>query len=153
MCAHVDTSLASEHIRAVVARPHLALNLQKISLGDSDTGNGASLTDSAVQSLLLATPNLRVLALNACTRLTDTTLFSAVANCPNLEYLAITGNDKIPGRITPGALKYLTTATYDYKIPEGCDQAQYMFAAHGGPPELVPKLRVLELYDQKSSDA
>lgn len=104
----------------------MTTTLEKLSLGDSDTGNGGRLSDDVVQSLVAAAPNLRVLSLDACTQLTDATLIAALTQCPRLELLAITGNDKVGGRITRQALKTLK------------DQ-----------PTLGPALKELVLYDQR----
>lgn len=119
----------SEHLQAIIARPQLAAGLQKLVLGDSDTGYGAYLSDAVVQTLVAATPNLRVLSLDACTQLSDTTLIVILTHCPLLERLAITGNDKVRGRLSGKGLKDLKAqptiglalkelVLYDQYVPE-----------------------------------
>ncbi|KAF9265317.1 hypothetical protein L218DRAFT_986488 [Marasmius fiardii PR-910] len=79
----------------------------RFSLGDSDTGNGARLTDAAVQSFVSQTPNLVSLSLDACTHLSNATLIRALEFCPRLQHLRLTGNDKVKGNITDLGLKLL----------------------------------------------
>ncbi|KAJ7705499.1 hypothetical protein B0H17DRAFT_1126315 [Mycena rosella] len=98
-----------EHMRTIASNTQLATGLESLSLGDSDTGNGYHLSDAAVQALICAVPNLRVLSLDACTQLTDATLMMALARCPRLELVRLTGNDKVRGKVTPQCLKDIKT--------------------------------------------
>ncbi|KAJ6567289.1 hypothetical protein DFH09DRAFT_456838 [Mycena vulgaris] len=106
-----DFEIRDEHILAIANNTPLATALNSLSLGDSDTGNGFHLSDAAVQTLICAAPNLRVLSLDACTKLTDATLLMALDRCPRLELLRLTGNDKVKGSLTAKCLKDIKTQT------------------------------------------
>jgi hypothetical protein len=71
-----DFNVNDTHLAAICCRPDLASSLVSLSLGDSDSGNGAGLTDHGVIVLVRACPNLRELTLNAATKLTDENIFS-----------------------------------------------------------------------------
>jgi hypothetical protein len=81
--------------------------LRSIILGGSDTGFGGSVSSQAVISLVQACPNLVVCSLDATTRVEDNALVAACQSCPALEYLRITGNDKVKGSIRGTALQFL----------------------------------------------
>jgi hypothetical protein len=120
-----DFDVRDTHLAAICCRPDLASSLVSLSLGDSDSGNGAWLTDHGVIVLVRACPNLRELTLNAATKLTDEAFLAICEACPSIESLCITGNDKVQGRLTGASLKKLI----DY-------------------PDLAPKLKRLVLWDQ-----
>lgn len=119
--------LRSSHLLDLLSRhPTLLASLEAFQLGDSETGNGGTLSDRAVQSFLSATPNLRVLRLDACTALTDSTLIWAFQRCPRLEQVRLTGTDGRKGSIRGAAFQDLNA-----------------------DPELCPGLKGLVLYDQE----
>ncbi|KAF5387790.1 hypothetical protein D9615_000048 [Tricholomella constricta] len=119
-----------EHLHSIASRPALAASLKEVSLGDSDTGNGFHITDAAVIALVSACPRLRVLRLDAVTKVTDAALIACCQTCPALELLRITGNDKVKGSIKGTALVQLKDS-----------------------PNFAPNLKELALYDQSSYDS
>ncbi|KAK1227757.1 hypothetical protein PQX77_009228 [Marasmius sp. AFHP31] len=94
-----DFDVKDSHLQAMSSVPGLMNSLQVLFLGDSDTGSGWLLTDIGVQSFLSHATNLVSLSLDACTKLTNETLIYALESCPRLEYLRITGHDKLKGKI------------------------------------------------------
>ena len=120
-----DFDVNDSHLAAICCRPDLASSLISLSLGDSDSGNGAGLTDHGVIVLVRACPNLRELTLSAATRLTDEAFLAICEACPSIESLCITGNDKVKGTLTSASLKKLIDC-----------------------PDLAPKLKRLVLWDQ-----
>ncbi len=120
-----DFNVNDTHLAAICCRPYLASSLVSLSLGDSDSGNGAWLTDHGVIVLVRACPNLRELRLSAATKLTDEAFLAICQACPSMESLCITGNDKVKGRLTSASLKKLIDSS-----------------------DLVPKLKRLVLWDQ-----
>lgn len=120
-----DFNVDDTHLAAICCRPDLASSLVSLSLGDSDSGNGARLTDHGVIVLVRACPNLRELTLNAATKLTDEAFLAICEACPSIEKLCITGNDKVKGRLTSASLKKLIDS-----------------------PDLAHKLKRLVLWDQ-----
>lgn len=91
----------------VAAGAALCDSLQEFRSGDSETGNGAWLTDTAVVNLAATCPNLIHVGLEASKGLTDTSLIAFFRNCPNIRYIAITGNDKNSGSVQGPALDEL----------------------------------------------
>ncbi|KAJ7572592.1 hypothetical protein C8J56DRAFT_349838 [Mycena floridula] len=120
-----DFDVTDAHLAAISSRPALAASLKSLSLGDSDTGNGFHLTDAAVIALANACSNIRVLSLDATTKITDAALFACCQACPVLESLRITGNDKVKGQIHGASLEQLKDS-----------------------PTVAPNLQQLSLYDQ-----
>ncbi|KAL0569290.1 hypothetical protein V5O48_012677 [Marasmius crinis-equi] len=102
-----DFQIEDSHLQTMSAIPGLMNTLEVLSLGDSDTGNGAYLTDAGVQLFLSQSPHLISLTLDACTRLKNATLIHALESCPRLQHLRITGNDKVKGGITDAVFKTL----------------------------------------------
>ncbi|KAL0059503.1 Homeobox protein tos8 [Marasmius tenuissimus] len=100
-----DFDIRDAHLQTMSSIPTLMSTLQVLSLGDSDTGKGAWLTDAGVQSFLSQAPNLISLTLDACRDLTDATLIHALESCPRLQLLQITGNDKVQGKITDSVFR------------------------------------------------
>jgi hypothetical protein len=120
-----DFAVNDTHLAAICCRPDLASSLVSLSLGDSDSGNGAGLTDHGVIVLVRACRNLRQLTLDAATKLTDEAFIAICEACLSIESLGITGNDKVKGRLTSASLKKLIDC-----------------------PDLAPKLKRLVLWDQ-----
>ncbi len=96
----------STHIDALVAAgPSTCHSLRHIQCGDTDSGNGAGLTDASITRLASACPNLIHVSLEASTSLTDSALLALVTKCPDLQYVQISGNDKVPGKVIGPALE------------------------------------------------
>lgn len=55
--------------------------------------------------LAAACPNLVHVSLEASTDLTDSSLLALVTKCPDLQYVHISGNDKVRGRVEGPALE------------------------------------------------
>ena len=117
----------SAHIEQLaIKRPSLCARLQRFSAGDSDTGHGGSVTnEAAFTKFIERCPSLKVVRLEAFTRLTDKTLLAILQTCKGIEKIHLSGNDKIPGGLKGTALQTL-----------------------GDQPSLAPSLRCLELWDQ-----
>jgi len=81
--------------------------LQDFRSGDNETGSGGQLTDAAVIRLATAYPNLIHASLDGSKYLIDISLLAFFNNCPNLRYLVVTGNDKVPGKLKGPALDEL----------------------------------------------
>lgn len=81
--------------------------LQDFCLGNSKTGKGGRLNDTAVAQLATACPNLIHASLNSSKHLTDASFLAFFINCPNLCYLSITGNDRVSGELKGPALDEL----------------------------------------------
>ena len=115
-----------------MARPALMASLEWLELGDSDTGHGSTLTNQTMQLFVAAAPQLRVLMLDACTRLDDATLVRAFECCPRLERVRLNGHDSAEGSVHGRALMQLKDRS-----------------------ELAPALKEVTLIDQaiKSADA
>ena len=120
-----EFSITDVHLDAIRQRTALAMNLQELSLGHSDTGCGGAVTDEGIINLAKACPNLTVVCLDAVTNLTDAVLQGICQSCPSLTNLSIMGHDKRDGEIKGSSLKFL--------------------ADH---PEVAPNLKELVLYDQ-----
>ena len=98
----------STHIDAIVAAgPATCHSLRHIQCGDTDSGNGAGLTDASIIQLASACPNLIHVSLEASTSLTDSALLALVIECPDLQYVQISGNDKVPGKVKGHALELM----------------------------------------------
>lgn len=96
----------STHVDAIVAAgPAYCHSLHHFECGDTDSGNGACLTDVSIIQLAEACPNLIHVSLEAATSLTDSSLLALVTKCPHLQYLQISGNDKIYGGVKGSALE------------------------------------------------
>lgn len=95
------------HLDAIRSRPTLAASLKCLTLGDSDTGYGAHISDNGVTALANACPNLVAVRLEAATRITDNALIALCSACPLLESLHISGNDKVHGNIRGPGLVFL----------------------------------------------
>ena len=98
----------STHLEAIIAAgPSFCSSLQDFRSGDSETGEGASLSDTAVANLAAACPNLIHVNLEGSQGLTDTSLIAFFSNCPKLRYFSITGNDRVEGNLRGAALDEL----------------------------------------------
>lgn len=98
----------SSHLDAIVAAgPAYCHSLRHFKCGDTETGNGASLTDASISRLAAACPNLTHVSLQASTRLTDSSLLTLVTKCPDFQYIEISGNDKVSGNVEGPALEEL----------------------------------------------
>ena len=97
---HVDTLVA--------AGPNYCRNLRHFQCGDTDSGNGAALTDASIIRLAAACPSLIHVSLEASTNLTDASLLALVTKCPDLQYVQISGNDKVAGSMKGSALEAMT---------------------------------------------
>ena len=96
----------SSHIDAIVAAgPAYCHSLRHFACGDTDSGCGAALTDASIIRLAGACSSLTHVSLEASTSLTDSCLLALVTNCPDLEYVQVSGNDKVRGNVNGTALE------------------------------------------------
>lgn len=89
----------------MAAGPAYCHSLRHFECGDTDSGYGASLTDASITRLAGACRSLTHVSLEASTGLTDSSLLALVTECPDLQYVQISGNDKVPGRVKGPALE------------------------------------------------
>ena len=89
----------------MAAGPAYCHSLHQFECGDTDSGNGACLTDASIARLAEACPNLVHVSLKAATGLKDSSLLALVTRCPRLQYVQISGNDKVHGTVKGSALE------------------------------------------------
>ena len=88
----------------MAAGPAYCRSLRHSQCGDTDSGNGAVLTDASITRLAAACPNPVHVSIEASTDLTDSSLLAVVTECPDLRYVQISGNDKVRGMVEGPAL-------------------------------------------------
>lgn len=104
----IPARFSSTHLDAIISKgPSLCLSLQYFESGNDDTGKGYKLNDAAVIRLASAAPNLVHVSLSGSTGLTDASLLALLNHCPQVRYIAITGNDRVTGKIKGPALNTL----------------------------------------------
>ena len=78
---------------------------QYVDLGSSDTGRGRLVTDALLHYISHNRPKLRKLRLESATSVTDDGVIQLLKQCHELEFLEVSGNDKISGGLTDRILK------------------------------------------------
>jgi hypothetical protein len=88
----------------IAAGPAICTSLLDFRAGDSETGEGARLSDAAVERFAAACPNLVHVQLDGATRLSGTSFLVLLSKCADLRYLQLSGNDKVIGDLKGDAL-------------------------------------------------
>lgn len=76
-----------------------------VDLGSSDTGRGRLVTDAVLHCISRKRPTLRKLRLESATSVTDDGVMQLLKQCHELEFLEVSGNDKVNGALTDRVLK------------------------------------------------
>ena len=96
----------STHVEVVVTVDlTFCHSLRRFRSDNIDTGNGASLIDVFMIRLAAACLILIYVFLKAATGLTDVSSLTLVTKYSHLQYVAISGNDKVPGSVKGTALE------------------------------------------------
>mmetsp|Transcript_12446 Transcript_12446/g.21557 ORF Transcript_12446/g.21557 Transcript_12446/m.21557 type:complete len:363 (+) Transcript_12446:101-1189(+) len=104
-------------------------NLIQVDIGSEDDPRGSSVTDACVQYLTRRCPKLLKISIFGATSLTNAGFMSIWQNCRFLRTLCLPGTGQVPGSIASDAMHPLLN------------------------PLLLPKLRLLDLTDQRVSMA
>jgi len=96
-----NRAISSYHIDQVIAAGELfCRSLLDFRAGDADTGSGANVSGAALVRLAQACPNLRHVQIEGARNVGDEALLAFLINCSaSLEFLQISGNDKVGGKI------------------------------------------------------
>ena len=105
-------NLKDEHLLAIAQA--FGPQLKVLEVGDSDTGYGSYFSSQAVQQFVRACPNLTKLHLESATQVDDKAFSAICSSCLQLQDLAVTGNDKVSGKLKSASVKLLTEG----KLPE-----------------------------------
>lgn len=102
------SDLDSSHLDTIIAiGPAICDSLLDFRAGDSESGQGARLSDAGVARFAAACPNLIHVSLDGSTHLSDVSFLAIISKCPDLRYLQLSGNDKVTGNLKDAALNEL----------------------------------------------
>lgn len=85
----------------------LCKHLVVLELGSSDSGCGGAITDVLLDHIVQNCPRLRKLRLESAHSVSDDAVVKVMKHCSELEFLEVSGNDRITGRVTDRSLKAL----------------------------------------------
>lgn len=85
----------------------LCKHLVVLELGSSDSGCGGAITDALLDHIVRNCTKLRKLRLESAHSVTDNAVLSVMNHCNELEFLEVSGNDRITGKISDRSLKAL----------------------------------------------
>lgn len=84
-----------DHVKRLVQA--VGKQLVVLRLGNSDTGDGSSLTDAAVLATVECCPSLEELELASCIGVTEKAFAAILKGLPGLKELHLTGHDRVQG--------------------------------------------------------